>query len=104
MSEKEWVEKIKKECILNIGNFDVKYAIQLTGRPGSKIGIVSLSRKFMSVDVIDKEKYERFYDRFYSRNQKEARAPLVIDYHIEHSITQKGFKILWDFYYGKIKK
>lgn len=104
MNEKDWVDKIKKECILNVGNFDIKYAIQLIGRPGSKIGIVSLNKKFMSVDVIDKEKYERFYDRFYSRNQKEARAPLVIDYHIEHPITQKGFKVLWDFYYGKIKK
>jgi hypothetical protein len=104
MNEKEWVDKIKKECILNVGNFDVRYAIQLIGRPGSKIGIVSLNKRFMSVNIIDKVKYEKFYDNFYSRNNKEARIPLVIDYHIEHTISQKGFKMLWDFYYGKIKK
>ena len=104
MNEKERVDKIKKECILNVGNFDVRYAIQLIGRPGSKIGIVSLNKRFMSVDIIDKVKYEKFYDNFYSRNNKEARIPLVIDYHVEHTISQKGFKMLWDFYYGKIKK
>ena len=58
----------------------------------------------MSVDIVDKAKYERFYDNFYSKNQKDARNPLVIDYHIEHSIGQKGFKVLWDFYFGKIRK
>ena len=58
----------------------------------------------MSVDIIDKLKYEKFYDQFYSRNNKESRAPLVIDYHIEHSITKNGFKILWDYYYKKLKK
>jgi hypothetical protein len=84
--------------------FDSKYAIQLIGRSGSKIGIVSLNKRFMNVDIIDKVKYERFYDNFYSRNNKESRAPLVIDYHIEHNITQNGFKILWDFYYKKLKK
>ena len=47
MSEKEWIDKIKKECMLNIGNFDAKYAIQLIGRLGSKIGIVSLNKKFI---------------------------------------------------------
>jgi hypothetical protein len=104
MNEKEWVEKIKKECILNSGNFDTRYAIQLIGRSGSKLGIVSLNKKFMSVDVIDKIKYERFYDNFYSRNNKEARPTLVIDYHIQHNITQNGFKILWDFYYKKLRK
>ena len=98
------MEKIKKECILNSGNFDTRYAIQLIGRSGSKLGIVSLNKKFMSVDVIDKIKYERFYDNFYSRNNKEARPPLVIDYHIQHNITQNGFKILWDFYYKKLRK
>jgi hypothetical protein len=103
MSEKEWIEKIKKECILNVGNFDSRYAIQLVGRSGSKIGIVSLNKKFMSVDIIDKEKYERFYDSFYLSNQKEARGPLVIDYHIEHNITKNGFKQLWDYYFKKIK-
>ena len=66
MTEREWVEKIKKECVLNVGNFDTRYAIQLVGRSGSKIGIVSLNKRFMSVDVIDKLKYERFYDKFYS--------------------------------------
>lgn len=104
MNEKEWVEKIKKECVLNIGNFDTRYAIQLIGRRGSKIGIVSLNKKFMSVDIIDKEKYERFYDKFYSRNDKDKRLPLVIDYHVEHYITKNGFKDLWDFYYKKVKK
>ena len=104
MSEKEWIEKIKKECVLNIGNFDTRYAIQLIGRRGSKIGLVSLSRKFMSVDIIDREKYERFYDKFYSRNDKDARAPLVIDYHVEHSIGKNGFKDLWNHYYKLIKK
>lgn len=104
MSEKEWIEKIKKECILNTGNFDSRFAIQLIGRSGSKLGFVSLNRKFQSINIVDKEKYERFYDRFYSRNNKEARGPLVIDYHIEHPITQRGFKILWDYYSGKIKK
>ena len=64
MSEKEWVEKIKRECILNVGHFDKRYAIQLIGRSGSKFGIVSLFKQFMTVDIIDKEKYERFYDRF----------------------------------------
>jgi hypothetical protein len=48
-------------------------------------------------------KYERFYDSFYSRNNKESRAPLVIDYHIEHNIGKNGFKELWDFYYKKVK-
>ena len=104
MNEKEWIEKIKKECILNVGNFDTRYAIQLIGRPGSKIGIVSLNKKFMSIDIIDKQKYERFYDKFYSRNNKDVKTPLVIDYHIEHAIGKNGFKVLWDFYYGKIKK
>lgn len=103
MSEKEWIEKIKKECVLNFGNFDTRYAIQLIGRRGSKIGLVSLNKKFMSVDIIDREKYERFYDNFYSRNNKESRAPLVIDYHIEHTISNNGFKELWDFYYKKLK-
>ena len=87
MSEKEWIEKIQKECVLNVGNFDIRYAIQLIGRRNSKIGIVSLNKKFMSVDIIDREKYERFYDKFYSRNNKEARGPLVIDYHVEHKIV-----------------
>ena len=104
MNEKEWIEKIKKECVLNVGNFDRRYAIQLIGRSGSKLGIVSLNKRFMSVDIIDKLKYEKFYDQFYSRNNKESRAPLVIDYHIEHSITKNGFKILWDYYYKKLKK
>ena len=104
MSEKEWIEKIQKECVLNVGNFDIRYAIQLIGRRNSKIGIVSLNKKFMSVDIIDREKYERFYDKFYSRNNKEARGPLVIDYHVEHNITKNGFKVLWDYYYKKVKK
>ena len=104
MNEKEWVDKIKKECILNSGNFDTRYAIQLIGRSGSKLGIVSLNKRFMSVDAIDIIKYERFYDNFYSRNNKEARPPLVIDYHIQHNITKNGFKILWDFYYKKLRK
>ena len=104
MSEKEWIEKIKKECVLNVGNFDTRYAIQLIGRRNSKIGIVSLNKQFMSVDIIDREKYERFYDKFYSRNNKDARVPLVIDYHVEHNITKNGFKILWDYYYKKVKK
>lgn len=104
MSEKEWIEKIQKECVLNVGNFDIRYAIQLVGRRNSKIGIVSLNKKFMSVDIVDREKYERFYDKFYSRNNKDARVPLVIDYHVEHTITKNGFKILWDYYYKKVKK
>ena len=104
MSEKEWILKIQKECVLNVGNFDTRYAIQLIGRRNSKIGIVSLNKQFMSVDIIDREKYERFYDKFYSRNNKEARVPLVIDYHVEHTITKNGFKILWDYYYKKVKK
>lgn len=104
MSEKEWILKIQKDCVLNVGNFDIRYAIQLVGRRNSKIGIVSLNKKFMSVDIVDREKYERFYDKFYSRNNKEARVPLVIDYHVEHNITKNGFKILWDYYYKKVKK
>lgn len=103
MTEKEWVEKIKKECVLNVGNFDTRFAIQLIGRSESKLGIVSLNKRFMSVDIIDKQKYEQFYDRFYSRNNKESRAPLVIDYHIQHSIGRGGFKELWDFYYKKVR-
>ena len=75
MTEREWIEKIKKECVLNVGNFDTRYAIQLVGRRNSKIGLVSLNKRFMSVDVIDRDKYERFYDKFYSRNNKESRAP-----------------------------
>ena len=89
---------------MNVGNFDTRYAIQLVGRRNSKIGLVSLNKRFMSVDVIDKLKYERFYDSFYSRNNKESRAPLVIDYHIEHNIGKNGFKDLWDFYYKKVKR
>ena len=58
----------------------------------------------MSVDVIDRHKYERFYDKFYSRNDKDARAPLVIDYHIEHNISKNGFKDLWNYYYKLTKK
>ena len=104
MTEKEWIEKIEKECVLNVGNFDIRYAIQLIGRRNSKIGIVSLNKKFMNVDIIDREKYERFYDKFYSRNNKEARGPLVIDYHVEHNITKDGFKVLWNYYYKKLKK
>ena len=41
MSEKEWIEKIQKECVLNVGNFDIRYAIQLVGRRNSKIGIAT---------------------------------------------------------------
>ena len=41
MTEREWIEKIKKECVLNVGNFDTRYAIQLVGRRNSKIGLVS---------------------------------------------------------------
>jgi len=104
MSEKEWIEKIEKECVMNVGNFDIRYAIQLIGRRNSKIGIVSLNKKFMNVDIIDREKYERFYDKFYSRNNKEARGPLVIDYHVDHNITKDGFKVLWNYYYKKVKK
>jgi hypothetical protein len=104
MTEREWIEKIKKECVLNVGNFDTRYAIQLVGRRNSKIGLVSLNKRFMSVDVIDRDKYERFYDKFYSRNNKESRAPLVIDYHIEHNIGKYGFKELWDYYYKKAKR
>lgn len=104
MTEKEWIFKIKKECVLNVGNYDTRYAIQLIGRSGSKIGLVSLNKKFMSVDIVDREKYERFYDKFYSRNDKDARAPLVIDYHIEHNISKNGFKELWDFYYKLTKR
>jgi len=104
MSEKEWIEKIKRECVLNVGNFDTRYAIQLIGRRESKIGIVSLNKKFMSVDIIDREKYERFYDKFYSRNNKDARVPLNIDYHIDNNISKNGFKVLWDFYYKKVKR
>ena len=104
MTEREWIDKIKKECVLNVGNYDTRYAIQLVGRRGSKIGLVSLNKRFMSVDVIDRDKYEKFYDKFYSRNNKEARVPLVIDYHVEHTITKNGFKILWDYYYKKVKK
>ena len=104
MTEKEWILKIKKECVLNVGNYDTRYAIQLIGRRGSKIGLVSLNKKFMSVDIIDREKYERFYDKFYSRNDKDARAPLVIDYHVEHSIGKDGFKDLWNYYYKLTKK
>ena len=104
MNERDWVEKIKKECMLNVGHFDTRYAIQLIGRPGSKLGIVSLNKRFMSVDIVDKLKYERFYDKFYNRNNKDRREPLVIDYHIEHSIGRKGFQELWDFYHKKIKK
>ena len=103
MTEREWVDKIKRECVLNVGNFDTRYAIQLIGRSGSKIGIVSLNKQFMSVDIIDKQKYERFYDQFYSRNNKESRAPLVTDYHIEHSIGKSGFKELWNFYSKKVR-
>ena len=103
MTEREWVDKIKKECVLNVGNFDTRYAIQLVGRSGSKIGIVSLNKQFMSIDIIDKQKYERFYDNFYSRNNKESRAPLVINYHIEHSIGKNGFKELWSFYSKKVR-
>ena len=104
MSEKEWILKIKKECVLNVGNFETRYAIQLIGRRGSKIGLVSLNKKFMSVDIIDREKYERFYDKFYSRNDKDVRAPLVINYHIEHNISKDGFKDLWNYYYKLTKK
>lgn len=104
MTEKEWIFKIKKECVLNVGNYDTRYAIQLIGRSGSKIGLVSLNKKFMSVDIVDREKYERFYDKFYLRNDKDARAPLVIDYHIEHNISKNGFKELWDFYYKLTKR
>ena len=32
MNEKQWIDKIIRECYLNIGNFDVKYAIQLKGK------------------------------------------------------------------------
>ena len=104
MTEREWIEKIKKECVLNVGNFDTRYAIQLVGRRNSKIGLVSLNKRFMSVDVIDRDKYERFYDKFYSRNNKESRAPLVIDNHIEHNIGKDGFKELWDYFYKKVKR
>ena len=64
MSEREWVDKIKKECVLNVGNFDTRYAIQLVGRSGSKIGIVSLNKQFMSIDIIDKQNMSVFMTIF----------------------------------------
>ena len=103
MDEKTWVEKIKKECQLNIGNFDPRYAIQLVGKPGSKIGIVSLNKQFMNVDIIDSEKYTRFYSRFGTKNQKDNSNPLVIDYHIEHNIGKQGFNDLWGYWLKKYK-
>jgi hypothetical protein len=103
MDEKAWVNKIKNECQLNIGNFDTRYAIQLVGKSGSKIGIVSLNKQFMNVDIIDREKYTRFYSRFGAKNQKDNSNPLVIDYHIEHNIGKQGFIDLWEYWLKKYK-
>ena len=103
MDERAWIEKIKKECELNTGNFNPKFAIQLVGKSGSKIGIVSLNKQFMNVDIIDREKYIRFYNRFYTKNQKDNSNPLVIDYHIEHNISKNGFKELWAYWLAKYK-
>lgn len=99
MSEKEWIEKIKKECYLRIGHFDTRYAIMLKGKPNSKMLYVTINRKFMNVSIIDKELHKKFYDEFMSHNQKNGRHVMNIDYHIPHTITNKGAKILWDYYY-----
>lgn len=112
MNEKEWIEKIKKECFLRIGHFDTRYAIMLKGKPNSKILYVSINKKFMDVSIIDKQLYQKFYDDFFTSNQKNGRHVINIDYHIPHNISTKGAKVLWDYYlkeyhnyerYGRIK-
>jgi hypothetical protein len=104
MNEQEWIEKIKKECVLNVGNFDTRYAIQLIGKPGSKMLYVSINKKFMNVSIIDKQLYEKYYDEWQYHNQKGGRHIMTIDYHIPHTISTRGAKILWDYYYNQYQK
>ena len=101
MTEKEWIEKIKRECVFNIGNFDIKYAIQLKGKPGSNIEFVSISKSFMNVSIIDRAKHRKFYARM---RDKDANLELLSEYHMSHSITSKGAKFLWDYYMSLYQK
>ena len=101
MTEKEWIEKIKKDCVFNIGNFDIKYAIQLKGKPGSNIEFVSINKRFMNVSIIDRAKHRKFYARM---RDKDANLELLSEYHMSHSITSKGAKILWNYYYDVYQK
>lgn len=98
MDEKQWIEKIKKDCVFNIGNFDIKYAIQLKGKPSSNIEFVSINKRFMNVSIIDRAKHRKFYARM---KDKDANLELLAEYHMSHSITNNGAKILWDYYHHK---
>ncbi len=101
MTEKEWIEKIKRECVFNIGNFDIKYAIQLKGKPGSNIEFVSISKSFMNVSIIDRAKHRKFYAKMKDKN---ANLEILAEYHMVHSITSKGAKVLWDYYINLYQK
>jgi hypothetical protein len=101
MTEKEWIEKIKRECVFNIGNFDIKYAIQLKGKPGSNIEFVSISKSFMNVSIIDRTKHRKFYARMKDKN---ANLEILAEYHMPHTITSKGAKVLWDYYISLYQK
>ena len=98
MNEKEWIERIKRDCVFNIGNFDIKYAIQLKGKPGSNIEFVSINKRFMDVSIIDRTKHKKFYAHM---RDKDANLEILSEYHMPHSITNKGAKILWDYYMNK---
>ncbi len=95
MNEKQWIDKIIKECYLNVGNFDIKYAIQLKGKNNSNIEFVSISKKFMNVSMIDKKKHRKFYSMM---KDKDANLELLAEYHISHNISKNGVKFLWDYY------
>lgn len=96
MNEKQWIDKIIRECYLNIGNFDVKYAIQLKGKRNSNIEFVSISKRFMNVSMIDRKKHQKFYSRM---RDKDANLEILSEYHISHNISRDGAKYLWNYYY-----
>jgi hypothetical protein len=98
MNENEWIEKIKRDCVFNIGNFDIKNAIQLKGKPDSNIEFVSINKRFMNISIIDRAKHKKFYARM---RDKDANLEILSEYHMPHSITNKGTKILWDYYFKK---
>lgn len=99
MNEREWIEKIKRECDLRIGHFDTRYAIQLIGKPGSKMLYVSINRKFMNVSIVDRQLHKKYYEEWSSHNQKGGRHIMTTDYHIPHNISERGAKVLWDYYF-----
>ena len=77
---------------------DIYTTSQLKGKPGSNIEFVSINKRFMNVSIIDRAKHRKFYARM---KDKDANLELLAEYHMSHTITNKGAKLLWEYYYNK---